>query len=115
MKIVLKLVVAVPNGAIDTPPIVNGDVLTYRGQQYDLSQLSDGAQVEADAPFDGVIKRVNGQVELALEYLYSTELAEPDQPSNIEAHTFIVENGQCPDPIVYKPEPIVESEVESEI
>lgn len=103
MKITLNAIAALPNTECDTLPIIDGDSLTYRGQQYDLSQLPDGGQVEADLPFKGLIKRVNGQVELALEYQYNSALAEADQPADIAAYTFIVENGQCPDPIIYKP------------
>lgn len=113
MKIIISPIGGTDN--LDTLPIVNGDFLTYRGQQYDLAQLPDGGQVEASAPFVGLIKRVNGQVELTLHYRYNSALAEPDQPKDISAYTFIVENGQCPDPIVYKPEPVVEPVIEPEL
>lgn len=100
MKIILS---PIESTTADNPPSVSGDVLTYRGDQYDLGLLPDGGEVEADMPFIGSIKRVNGQVELTLQYQYSTENAEANQPTDLAAYTFIVENGQCPDPIVYKP------------
>jgi len=59
MKIILSPAAAF---ADDTPPIVSGDTITYRSEQYDLSQLPDGAEVDAELPFIGKIKRVNGQV-----------------------------------------------------
>lgn len=102
MKIILSQLVS--NNA-DSPPSVSGEVLNYRGESYDLSQLPDNAQVEAESPFIGAIKRVNGQVELTLEYHYNTDTAEPFQSTDWADYTFVVENGQCPDPIIYKPEP----------
>lgn len=102
MKIILSPMAAFTN---DTPPSVSGDVLTYRDEQYDLLQLPDGAEVEADLPFIGKIKRVSGQIELTLQYQYDTATAEDNQSTNWEDYTFVVEDGQCPCPIVRKPEP----------
>ncbi|MDP2715548.1 hypothetical protein [Rheinheimera sp.] len=87
----------------DTPPQVRGELITYRGETYDLSQLPEGAIVEADSPFIGQITRINGEIHLKLEYRYNTNLAEDNQSTNWSDYTFNVTNGQCPDPIVYKP------------
>ena len=37
----------------DTPPVGAGDTIIYRGETYDLSQLPNGSEVEADEPFLG--------------------------------------------------------------
>ena len=100
MKIILSPTAAMID---DTPPSVNGDVLTYRGEDYDLSQLPDGAEVEAETPFIGKVKRVNGQIELTLQYQYDMTTAEDNQSTDWADYTFDVTDGQCPDPIVYKP------------
>lgn len=102
MKITLSPTAAFTD---DTPPTVAGEVLTYLGESYDLSQLPDGAEVDAELPFIGKIKRVNGQVELTLQYQYDMTTAEDNQPTDWAAYTFTVTEGQCPCPIVRKPEP----------
>ena len=110
MKIILSPTAAFTD---DTPPTVNGDVLTYRGEQYDLSQLPDGAEVEAELPFVGNITRIDGEVNLTLQYQYNMETAEDNQPADWDAYTFVVTEGQCPCPILRKPEPEVVEEVET--
>ena len=106
MKITLSPIVSNQD---DTPPSVNGEVLTYRGQDYDLSQLPNGGEVEAETPFVGKIKRDDsGMVSLTLQYQYSTETAEPMQSTDINDYIFDVESGECPCPIKRKPEPVLE-------
>lgn len=112
MKITLSPTAAFTD---DTPPTVNNEVISYRGEQYDLSQLPDGAEVEADLPFIGKIKRINGQVELTLQYQYNMETAEDNQSTDWDDYTFVVEDGECPCPIVRKPEPEPIPEPESEV
>lgn len=107
MKIILSPVAAFEQ---DTPPTVNGETITYRGETYDLSQLPDGATVEAESPFTGSITRQNGEVSLTLEYRYHMEKAEDFQSSNWDDYTFVVSNGQCPCPIKFKPVQAVENE-----
>ena len=51
---------------------VDNDTLIYDGVSYDLSALPDGAEVDAESPAIGVIKRVNGELELTLEYFYDS-------------------------------------------
>lgn len=100
MKIILSPIAAFQH---DVPPTVSGDKLTYRGQTHDLAQLPDGATVQAVSPFIGQIARVNGQIQLKLEYRYHMEKAEDHQSLDWEDYTFNVTEGQCPDPIKYKP------------
>lgn len=102
MKIILSPIAV---NETDSLPSVKNDVLSYRGESYDLSQLPDGASVEAELPFIGNITRKNNQVELTLQYKYSSKLAEPIQAMDWESYTFIVTDGTCPDPIKWKPEP----------
>ena len=105
MKIILSPIAAFTD---DTPPTVSGELIIYRGEQYDLSQLQDGAEVEADLPFIGKIKRIAGQVELTLQYQYNMETAEDNQSTDWSDYTFVVTDGQCPCPI--KRKPVEESE-----
>ena len=106
MKIILSPTAAFTD---DTPPTVNGETLTYRGKSYDLTQLPDGGEVEAEMPFIGKIKRINGQVELTLQYQYNMATAEDNQSTDWADYTFVVVSGECPCPILRKPksEPIV--------
>lgn len=100
MKIILSPIATFHQ---DIPPSVDGEAITYRGETYDLAQLPDGAEVEAELPFIGKIKRENGQIELTLQYQYNMELAENNQSVDWADYTFIVTDGQCPCPIKYKP------------
>lgn len=103
MKITLLATSALPNGAIDTPPTVTGEVLHYRGLEYDLSPLGEGEEIEIGPPFAGVVVRKNNQVELQLEYLFDATTAESNQSAELADYTFVVEAAQCPCPIVRKP------------
>lgn len=84
------------------PPLVSGNTITYEGVDYDLSGLVEGSQVEADLPFLGVVKNNAGVYEVTLQYHYCTDTAEPMQSTDWDDYTFIVEDGQCPDPIIRK-------------
>ena len=103
MKITLNIVGSIPSLTPDAPPTVLGETLSYRGETYDLSPLPDGATVEAESPFCGSISRINGVIHVKLEYIYDSLLAEDDQSHDWADYTFDVTEGQCPDPIVYKP------------
>ena len=94
----------------DTPPTVSGETICYRGVQYDLSPLQDGATISIDLPFIGQITRVNGVIELSLQYCYDSSTAEDDQPKDWDAYTFNVIDGQCPCPIIRKPIPALTTE-----
>lgn len=102
MKITLSPQVSIID---DTPPTVIGNTILYRGAEYDLSQLPIDSQVEADSPFVGLIKNNAGEIEVVLEYRYSTDTAEPMQSTNWDDYTFIVVDGECPCPIKRKPVP----------
>ena len=109
MKIRLDAIESGINEIDDTPPTVSGDVLTYRGESYDLSQLSNGSEVEAETPFIGKIKRsADGELSVPLQYFYTTQTAGPHQSMNINDYIFDVVDGECPCPIKRKPVEIVE-------
>ena len=80
----------------DTPPTVAGDVLTYRGIDYDLSPLPEGGRIEIGAPFEGVVTRQDGVIHVKLQYRYNWDTSENDQPLDWAAYTFNVSAGQCP-------------------
>lgn len=100
MKIILSPIASVID---DTPPTVTGETITYRGQTYDLAPLPDGAEVTAETPFIGSINRINGEVQLTVQYQYSMQTAEPNQSTNINDYTFTITSGQCPCPIIRRP------------
>ena len=52
---------------------VQGDTLIYNGVSYDFSVIPEGAEVEAEAPAVGIIKRVNGVMEVTLQYFYNSQ------------------------------------------
>lgn len=114
MKIILHAQRAETN---DTPPVVDGDTITYRGLTYDLSPIEEGDLYENGEPFAAPVTRTDGELVVELQYYYSTDTAELSQPTNWEAYTFSVTEGQCPCPIVRKPvdrlEPAEQQEVEA--
>ena len=104
MKIKLDAIESGINKVDDNPPTVSGEVLTYRGESYDLSQLPNGAEVEAETPFTDKIKRsVDGELSVSLQYFYTTQTAEANQSMNINDYIFDVIDGECPCPIKRKP------------
>ena len=103
MKITLLAAAALPNGKFDTPPFVDGEILNYRGIEYDLSPLGEGEEIEIGEPFQGAVTRVDGVITAKLQYKYSVLTAEPNQPTDWAAYTFEVDSGQCPWPIIGKP------------
>lgn len=99
MKIILHAQRAETN---DTPPVVAGDTVTYRGLTYDLSPIEEGDLYDAGEPFVAPITRKNDELIVELQYYYSTDTAELNQPTDWEAYTFLVAEGQCPCPIIRK-------------
>lgn len=110
MIIKLSAKAALPTENPDTLPTVSGETLTYRGKSYNLSGLPDGATVEADEPFCGTISRVGGAIHLTLQYKYDMTTAEDSQSTDWADYTFTVTDGQCPDPITYKPVEVSEND-----
>lgn len=95
--------------ADDTPPTVAGDVLTYRGIDYDFGPLPEGAEIEVGAPFEGKVHRNGGVIHAKLIYQYNWNTSEDNQPLNWSAYTFNVSAGQCPCPIIRKHVEVLES------
>ncbi|WP_288742872.1 hypothetical protein [uncultured Rheinheimera sp.] len=111
MKIILHVQRAETN---DTPPSVIDEILTYRGLSYDLSSIEEGDLYEHCEPFVEAITRINGELVVKLQYHYSTDTAETNQPTDWSAYTFNVTAGQCPCPILRKPINNVELAEQSE-
>lgn len=95
---IITLLAQKRNEENDIPPTVNGEIITYRGTNYDLSAIPDGGEVKAEEPAFGTIKRINGKIHISLWYFYDST-GELEQSRNIEDYTFDITNGQCPDPI----------------
>lgn len=77
---------------------LSGLVLTIDGVPYDMSVIPAGGQAEADAPFVGIVTRD----EVTIQYHYDSQLAEPNQSTNITDYTFDVIDGDVPSPIVWR-------------
>ena len=88
----------------------NGLVVTVDGTDYDFSQIPVGGSAEADenSPFTGTVTREQATV----KYHYESTKAEPNQSTDWADYTFDIESGEVPCPIVWKPEPVEEGEVE---
>ena len=50
--------------------IVSAEAITYNGEYYDLGTIPDGGEVQGEAPAIGKIKRVNGVINITLQYEY---------------------------------------------
>lgn len=82
---------------------VAGNTVTVDGQVYDLSALPDNSQCDAEFPATGLIKKVNGVLEVTIIYFYDSALAEPSQPESLDAYKFDISEGTVPSPIIWKP------------
>lgn len=52
---------------------VQGDTIIYDGVSYDMSAIPEGGEVEAQLPAMGIIKRVDGVIELTMQYFYDSQ------------------------------------------
>jgi hypothetical protein len=75
-------------------------VITYRGVDYDFSDLLEGETREMEMPIIGDVVRFEGKVRITFLYRYSFYTSIDNQPVTWDAYTFDVEEGQCPDPII---------------
>ena len=91
---------------------VNGDVITVGGIDYDLSTIPDNSQVEAELPAIGVVKRVDGVIEITVKYHYDEVLAEPMQSTDINDYIVDVTSGEVPSPIVWLPQLAIDESTE---
>lgn len=81
---------------------VDGDTITYNGQEFDLSGLPEGSVAEAEYPAIGEVKREEGVISITLHYPYVSINAEPNQPIDPEHYKFNVESGEVPCPIIWR-------------
>lgn len=114
MKIILS---PIATDKDDVPPVVDGDTITYRDISYNLSPIEKGDLYEHGEPFAAPVTRNDDELVVELQYHYSTDTAETNQPTDWSAYTFNVTAGQCPCPILRKPinnvEPAEQPEVEA--
>lgn len=99
----MKVILSPLASSHTTDVSVSGDVITVDGQSYDLSGIPEGHQVDAESPAAGIIKRVNGEIEVTILYFYASHLAELEQSPDIADYTFTVTDGPVPCPISWKP------------
>ena len=69
MKIKLSPIAANAKTRIE----VQDDTLIYNGVSYDLSAIPEGGEVEAEAPAVGKITRVNGVINITIQYFYNSQ------------------------------------------
>lgn len=76
---------------------VSGLTVTVDGTDYDLSVIPEGGQAEADenSPFIGTVTRE----QVTIRYEYDSQLAEPNQSTDLDDYTFDVTLGDVPCPI----------------
>ena len=51
---------------------VKDEIITYDGVDYDMGDIPDGGEVIAEAPAVGIIKRIDGVIEIILHYFYDS-------------------------------------------
>lgn len=88
----------------------SGFELTYDGQAFDFSALDNGQEVEAQAPAQGVIKRITDVIHITLVYEYDSSTAKPDQTSMQLTHTLNNATLASPVDLVEIEEPAPEAE-----
>jgi len=81
---------------------VSGKTLTYNGTNYEFSALEKGAQVEAESPAIGLIKNVDGVINITLEYYYDIATAEPNQSTDAADYIVELSSGTMQDVITRK-------------
>jgi hypothetical protein len=98
MKITIHVIAGLP-GCVEPVVSVNGDVLTYSGIDYDLSDVPVGGvgEPEGDHPFIGPITRPLDEINAAVIWQFDPVTALSDQGSSHPV--FDIENGPLPDPV----------------
>ncbi|WP_288739559.1 hypothetical protein [uncultured Rheinheimera sp.] len=86
-------------GKDDEPPLINDDVITYRGKHYDFTKLVDDAEIEIGEPFLEPVTRRNGEIHCKLQYMYNWDTSEDYQSMDWSDYTFPFVSGRCPCPI----------------
>lgn len=103
----------------DTRLAVDGDILTIDGTPCDLSAIPEGGEATdsaTDSLFEGVIRRINGQIICKVRCAYDMVTALSDQSTDWADYAFEVVSGPVPDPIRRKPieEPATADPIEGE-
>jgi hypothetical protein len=106
----IKLSPQVVNETTNAPVItLAGLTLTIDDQVVDLSVIPEGGQAEPDedSPFIGIVTRDK----VTVRYPYSTDIYEPNQPTDQSAYEFDMTEGEVPCPLIKRPVEVIESEV----
>jgi hypothetical protein len=82
---------------------VSGEKIIVDDVEFDLSPIPDGGQVEAVEPAIGVIKRVDGVIEMTVLYHYDSNLAELNQPIEIADNIVDIVSGDVASPVLWLP------------
>lgn len=86
----------------DTVLTVSGDIITIDGLSYDLSSIPEGGEARDEdpaSPFEGMIRRVNGQITCTVRARFDAATAAPQESTDWADYTFEVKFGTVPDPI----------------
>ena len=51
---------------------IKGEIIIYDGIPYDMGAIPDGAEVQAESPAIGTIKRIDEVIEITLIYFYNS-------------------------------------------
>ena len=104
-EFIMKITLSPIAGNETTKILVLDDALVYNGELFDFSLITNGTQVDAELPAKGKIKRLNGEIQIKLQYNYQAEFAMQNQSKDVNDYIFTVENGACPCPIIWQPAP----------
>ena len=87
-----------------TKVIIEGLKIYLDDESFDLSVIPEGGQAEAsdESPFIGIVTRD----EVTIKYHYDSSKAESVQSMNWQDFTFNLQSGECPCPIIWKPDPV---------
>lgn len=86
-------------GKTTTQISANGTTLIYNGVDHDFSALNNGDCVEAIAPANGIIKKVDGVIHINLKYRFDETISDPIQSTDINDYIVDLISGELVSPI----------------
>lgn len=86
-------------GKSTTQISANGTTLIYNGVAHDFSSLNNGDCVDAIAPANGIIKKIDGVIHIELDYHVDEAIADPMQSTDINDCIVDLVSGELVSPI----------------
>lgn len=101
----MKITLSPQAAEYTTKILVSDQIISVDGQVFDMSLIPVNSQVIAEYPATGIIKNVDGEIQLTIIYKYQDEHAVSQQSKDINDYIFTVGNSACPCPIAWKQTP----------